>query len=47
MITVDTTTEVRCTETDLIAYSCAHCRGHVHDVDTITDYNELPEELAA
>lgn len=44
---MDTTTERRCEFTDLIAYSCAHCRGHVHDVDTITDYDELPAELTA
>lgn len=44
---IDTSTERRCDHSDLIAYSCAHCRGHVGDVDLITDYDELPEELTA
>lgn len=41
------TTERRCDFTDLIAYSCAHCRGHAFDVDLITDYTDLPKELHA
>lgn len=42
---IDTTTEARCDFTDLIKYSCAHCRGHNGPVELITDYAELPKEL--
>lgn len=43
---IDTTTEVRCDHTDLIKYSCAHCRGHHGPVELLTDY-DLPKELQA
>lgn len=44
---IDTTTEVRCDHTDLIKYSCAHCRGHHGPVELITDYADLLKELQA
>lgn len=44
---IDTTTERRCDFTDLIAYSCGHCRGHHGPVELLTDYNDLPKELHA